>query len=403
MRKILFRVVRAGLLLAILSGPLALATERVLYNFPGGYEGDDPQGGVVFDSSGNLYGTTYYGGTYGWGTVYEFEHLKYGWAEKVLYSFSGPNDGADPSGNLLIDGSGNLYGTTSAGGNQGEGTVFELRWSNGSWKHIVLYNFCERTGCLDGARPSGLAIDKAGDLYGTAGGGNTECDQGCGVVYELTRTNGSWKETVLHHFNNRGDGYYPAPGVTISESGIYGATSSGGGYGQGIIFELRASKHGWHEVPLFAFDGYSGNGNPGGYLIVNSAGDIFGTTPNAGGCTTQCGSVFKLSRFHGQWVEENVYAFEGTNGKVPNPGLILGSDGSFYGSTASGGMYGYGIVFKLTPGKVWTSKILYQFTGEGADQKPNPGLSFGPSGHLFGTTPTPGYESQYDGELFEVW
>ncbi len=203
--------------LALVSFGAARGREKTLYTFPGGSRGDDPQTGVVSDSEGNLYGTTDYGGTYGWGTVFELKHSQTGWIEEVLYSFEGSSNGFTPSGNLLIDKAGNLYGTTFYGGtgsgceddSGGCGTVYELTWETGTWKKTVLYNFCSANGCSDGATPYGLTFDKAGNIYGTAGGG-TGCEYGCGVVYELTPSNRGWTETVLYYFDqNNGGGFYP--------------------------------------------------------------------------------------------------------------------------------------------------------------------------------------------------
>jgi uncharacterized repeat protein (TIGR03803 family) len=215
---------------------------------------------------------------------------------------------------------------------------------------------------------------------------------------------GSWKETILHSFSNNGDGYYPNAGVSFDKSGnLYGTTWSGGGYGYGIVYKLDADKKGWHEVPLFAFDGQNNNSGPEGYLTITSSGRIFGTLRGYSDCyNNQCGSVFELSRSHGQWVESIVYSFDETHGANPNPGLMMGKDETFYGSALAGGADNHGVVFELKPGKVWTIRLLYQFTGQGADESPNPGLIFGPHGDLYGTTPGPSYEGQYDGEVFEV-
>jgi uncharacterized repeat protein (TIGR03803 family) len=399
------------LLLLVFAGTSALAQEKVLYQFPGGNKGDDPQYGLVFDSKGNGYGTTYYGGTYGWGTIFELERSNRGWKEQVLYNFLGSDDGFDPSGNLLIDASGNLYGTTSGGGTgtgclQGSeacgGTVFELEQSNGIWKHIVLYSFCSRSGCSDGAVPSGLTLDRAGNLYGITYGGGQGCEYGCGTVYMLASLNGAWKESVLHSFDDNGDGYYPSSGIAIDDAGkLYGTTSSGGGYGYGVVYELKHAKHGWQEVMIYAFDGSTNNKDPNGNLTLDPSGDIFGTTTGGySGCTYQCGMVYRLSRSNGQWGESVIYTFDGTHGASPNPGLARDSAGNFYGSTILGGSNDFGEIFELKPGKTWTIELLYSFpTGT---VSPNPGLIFGPDSDLYGTTAPGGYDDQYYGQVFEI-
>jgi uncharacterized repeat protein (TIGR03803 family) len=390
----------------------ALAREKVLYQFPGGERGNEPQSGLAFDSKGTAYGTTYYGGTYGWGTVFKLEQSNSGWTEQILYSFLGSSDGYNPIGNLLIDAAGNLYGTTLYGGTgtgcqQGSygcgGTVFELAQSSDTWKHVVLYSFCSRAGCSDGSSPNGLTFDKAGNLYGTTAGGGQSCGSyGCGTVYELSPSHGSWTEKVLHAFKSNGDGDVPTPGITIGESGsLYGTTCCGGGYGYGLVYMLKRNKRGWQEVMIYAFDGSPNFRDPNGYLTVDSTGNIFGTTTGgSSGCNYQCGMVYRLSRSNGQWIEETVYTFDGTHGASPNPGLIPNSAGNFYGSTLVGGNNNFGEVFELKPGKTWTIELLYSFTGQGADASPN-SLIFGPGGGLYGTTPG-SYDSQYYGEVFEV-
>jgi uncharacterized repeat protein (TIGR03803 family) len=406
MRKLPLWVSNTLLLLMILFfiSPSALAREKVLYQFPGGNRGSDPQSGVVFDSNGDAYGTTYSGGTYGWGTIFKLEQSNGGWIQHVLYSFLGTSDGFNPTANLVIDAAGNLYGTTLSGGSGNGGTAFELARLKSGWKHIVLYNFCSRGGCTDGAGPEGLTFDKDGNLYGGTVAGGQECPSGCGTVYELSPSHGSWKEKVLYAFNENTDGNYPNPGITMGKSGnLYGTTCCAGGYGYGTVFVLKQTKRGWKEVLLYAFDGSTNYRDANGYLTLDSAGNIFGTTTGGiSGCSYQCGMVYRLSRSkNGQWVESTVYTFDGTHGASPSPGLILNSSGSFYGSTLLGGYYNFGEVFELKPGKTWTINLLYSFTGQGADANPN-GVIIGPGGGLYGTTPG-SYNSQYYGEVFEVF
>lgn len=415
MRRPFLSLVNIALLLMMLVSAVSntLAQETVLYRFPGGNRGDQPQSGVVFDSNGNAYGTTFYGGVYGWGMIFKLEPKNHGWVEQVLYNFLGGEDGYNPTGNLLIDSEGNLYGTTVNGGNGTgclnedylcSGTVFQLAPSESGWKHVILYNFCSRSGCVDGAGPEGLTFDKAGNLYGSTVTGGQGCESGCGTVYKLSLSNGSWTEKVLYTFDQNSDGYYPTPGITIDKSGsLYGTTYSGGGYGYGIVFRLKHSKRRWREVMLYAFNGSTNYRNPNGYLTLDSAGNILGsTTGGSSGCDYQCGLIFKLSRSkNGQWVESAVYTFDGPHGASPNAGLLLDSAGNFYGSTMLGGDNNFGEVFELKPGNDWTIQLLYSFTGQGADEIPNPGLIFGPGGSLYGTTPG-SYDSQYYGEVFEL-
>ncbi len=396
----------AVLIVVLLAVGLAVAREKNVYEFPGGKRGQNPQGGVISDSAGNLYGTTYYGGIYGWGTVYELERTKNGWKERVLYSFAGVADGTNPVGNLLIDTAGNLYGTTEYGGTgtgcqQGSygcgGTAFELVQSDRVWKHIILYSFCASSGCSDGSDPSGLTFDGAGNLYGTTVYGGQGCDSGCGTVYALSRSGDLWAETVLHEFSsNTGDGFFAAPGVTLDRTGnIYGSTYGGGEFNRGIVFKLKANKRGWNEVILYSFTGNGLDLGSNGSLIFDSAGNLIGTADGG------FGTIFELSHVRQRWKEKILFAFGGSNGAMPNPGLVADQAGDFYGSCLQGGKNNAGVVFKLKPGKESKLTILYSFPGQSADGFPNPGLIFGPGGGLYGTTPSDS-SGQYDGTVFDV-
>jgi uncharacterized repeat protein (TIGR03803 family) len=400
------------LIFALGSVGLAKDREKTLYTFPGGSHGEDPQTGVVSDSEGNLYGTTYYGGTYGWGTVFELKQSKTGWTEEVLYSFEGSDDGFNPTANLLIDEAGNLYGNTLYGGAgtacqpgsyECGGTVFEMSRSNGIWKHSVLYSFCSVSGCADGGGPSGLTFGSTGNLYGTTGGGGTGCPtDGCGTVYELTPSNeGRWTETVLYYFDqNNGGGFYPGSGVTLDHAGnIYGVTGAGGANNYGVVFKLTHAKHGWKESVLYSFAG-NGDGAANGGLVRDNLGNIYGTTIWGTGCQYGCGTVFELTRSHGQWVEK-VFYFDGNNGDYPIPGLIRDSAGSLYGVTLFGGEYNDGVVFKLQHDKTWKETVLHSFRGRRDGANPEAGLLFGQKGTLYGTTSSV-YDSQYGGTVFEI-
>jgi uncharacterized repeat protein (TIGR03803 family) len=213
-------------------------TETVLHSFgPNGNDGLFPVAGLVLDATEKLYGTTQEGGTYGQGTVYQLTPKQDGaWAEHVIHSFNGA-DGSQPwAGSLILDGAGNLYGTTLLGGRYSSGTVFELTPNaDGSWKESVLHSF-QRNG-KDGAEPfSALIFDNAGNLFGTTAGGGTS---GYGTVFELSpRTNGSWKETVLHSFRDR-PGAQPYGGLIFDEQGnLYGTTSGDDSATFGSVFEI---------------------------------------------------------------------------------------------------------------------------------------------------------------------
>jgi uncharacterized repeat protein (TIGR03803 family) len=209
-----------------------------------GPDGDILQCNVVLDTAGNLYGTTYQGGAHNSGSVWELTPQTDGtWTETILYSFTGRADGGlPPSGGVIFDAAGNLYGTTSEGGASGKGTVFELSPNaGGTWTETVLYSF---QGGHDGSDPSSstLTFDKAGNLYGeTATGGTDLCfGSGCGTVFELSPTgNGSWTETVLYRFNGT-DGQNPWEGLVFDAAGnLYGTTENGGASGNGTVFEIK--------------------------------------------------------------------------------------------------------------------------------------------------------------------
>jgi uncharacterized repeat protein (TIGR03803 family) len=354
-----------GTVFELTPGPNGVWTETVLYSFctlPGCADGGDPYAGLIFDASGDLYGTTSGGGAYGWGTVFELTPGANGtWTENVLYSFcsaSNCTDGAEPHGSLVFDLKGNLYSTTSAGGSGqcrplGCGTVFQLApGANGTWTETVLHSFNRK----DGEDPSaGLILDPKGNLYGTAtyGGAHSGCPGGgCGTVFALAPgANGTWTFKVLHIFNNNGkDGYWPYAGVGIDTGGnLYGTTNHGGkgcnGYGCGTVFKLAPGAKGkWTEKVLHNFlQSYAS-------LIFDAAGSLYGTTINGG--AYGAGTAFRVKQ--GTWRETVLHSFgKGTDGRESFAGLIFDLAGNLYGTTEGGGSGGCtggcGTVFEITP------------------------------------------------------
>jgi uncharacterized repeat protein (TIGR03803 family) len=285
----------------------AASQEQILYNF-GEKGGDaiDPYSSLIFDASGNLYGTTFEGGTYGVGTVFELTPKKGGgWVEKVLHTFTEDGtDGRYPEASLVLDVAGNLFGTTAYGGTYDSGTAFKLTPSGGGgWTEEQIYTFNYKNS--GGAQPiAGLIFDAEGNLYGTATyGDGTGCGGGgCGTAFELMpKAGGGWTETVLHRFNDNGtDGYNPYGGLILDSSGnLYGTTAGGGTYNYGTVFELKRSTGGggWTETLVHSFGSGQDGKLPYSSLIFDASGNLYGTTTEGGsstGCANGCGTVFEI-------------------------------------------------------------------------------------------------------------
>jgi uncharacterized repeat protein (TIGR03803 family) len=330
----------------------------VLYSFACRADGDFPFGGLVLDSAGNLYGTTLNGGDcatdyQGCGTVFQLTPSKGNWTKKTLHTFSAANskDGAYPYANLILDKTGNLYGTTAFGGAYGVGAVFKVSPKNGMWTEKVLHSFGNDN---DGTVPIGpLIFDQAGTLYGTTtGGGAYEY----GTVFELIPgTNGKWREKLLLSFDFQEDGC-PTGGLIFDAAGNLYGTSGGAVLGvcnPGNVFQLTRGTNGKLKV-LYRF-GRSGDGEyPSAGLIFDAGGNLYGTTSYGGGGNGGgSGIVFKLSA-KDEWKKEEVlHRFQpnGLDGTLPWAGsLILSTKaGKLYGTTLQGGKYGQGTIFEITP------------------------------------------------------
>lgn len=315
-------------------------TEKVLYNFFA-KGGSNPLAALIFDSAGNLYGTTERGGTYGYGTVFELTPETGGtWKHSLLYSFNNVgNGGFYPVASLIFDTDGNLYGTATAGGTLNGGTVFELtRETGGRWNEKVLYAFEQASG------PNTLIFDSKGNLYGTT------IYDGYGSVFELTpKGGGGWTEKVLHTFTGDNDGGDPTGLIVDAAGNLYGTAAEGGVYYlAGLVFELTPKTGGaWTEKVLHDFP--ARRGQPLGGVIFDAKGNLYGTL-SRGGVGAQ-GAVFELTPKNGTWTERILYDFNPYNGDGATPigGLIFDNSGNLYGMTALGGAYGYGTVFELSP------------------------------------------------------
>ena len=395
--------VLATFMLTLCATSTYAATERVLHSFDNnGTDGYGPHAGMISDGNGNLYGTTYEGGTgtcasqnqvVGCGAVFELSpNAGGGWTETVLHSFL--NDGKDgtfPYGGLLFDGSGNLFGTTQTGGVFAYGTVFELMpKAKGVWKEKVLYSFDAGNGKDAGGPLDGLIFDKAGNLYGTSEFGGV---YSFGTVFELTpKAGGGWKERVLHSFNpNTKDGVAPNGSLVVNSAGnLYGTSLEGGAFGLGTVFGLTPKAGGgWKEQVIHSFNADGKDGYlPFAGLTLDTAGNLYGATSVGG--NQSGGTAFELTpKAGGGWKEKILYNFSYTTGSDPFGRLIFDGSGNLYGTAGVGGAFTFGTVFELTKnvsGK-WKEKVLHDFNNDGTDgSDPMAGVIFDASGNVYGTT-----------------
>jgi uncharacterized repeat protein (TIGR03803 family) len=323
-----------------------------------------------------------------------------------LHVFKGGKDGSEANGGIIFDASGNLYGTTVSGGGKnslcyhGCGTVFELSPSSGGWTESVIYRFQAGT---DGDAPeSALVFDQSGNLYGTAlfGGSSDNCDDfGCGVVFELSpKSGGGWTESVLHAFSGA-DGAYPWAGLIFDATGnLFGTTENGGASGGGVVFELSPAGGKWNQKVLYNFTGGGDGGSPTAKLTFDATGNLYGTTEEGGDssqCSDGCGTVFKLKLGSGgNWTESVLHTFSGGSGDGANPmaDVVFDTEGNLYGVASSGGSAncnggGCGVVFELSPKSgSWTETILYVFAGASDGRLPAGDLIWDAAGNLYGTT-----------------
>jgi uncharacterized repeat protein (TIGR03803 family) len=320
-------------------------TESVLYSFKGPPDGAGP-GAVIMDRAGNLYGATGFGGSSDQGTVFKLDPSG---TENVLYSFNGYPDGSRPAGGVIMDAAGNLYGTTVNGGSSHQGTVFKL---DPSGTESVLHNF---TGFpTDGSfPPSGLLIDATGNLYGTTELGGPS---NFGTVFKLDH---SGTESVLYSFGGRPDGSFPLAGLFMDKAAnLYGTTLHGGFYDLGAVFKLDTSGT---ESVLHSFQGSPDGEQPDTDVIMDTVGNLYGTTELGGSSIPGacpfftplgegCGTVFRLDP---SGTESVLYGFQGTTDGAHPAGLLVDAAGSFYGTTSGSGVTGsptaLGTVFELTP------------------------------------------------------
>lgn len=387
--------------------PAGAQTYTVLHTFGGGQDGASPTSGVAMDHSGNLYGTTTTGGTYDSGVAYKLTRFGSGWISTNLHSFR-PADGYAPAAGPVFGPDGALYGAAALGGQGGScqydgcGVIYKLtppaascRGSYCPWNYTILHRF---TGGADGAFPySSVVFDQAGNLYGTTTAGGYVspgvCSAGCGVIYELSPSHGGWTESVLYSFMGGNDGYVAYAGLTIDGDGnLYGTTEDGGNLGLGTVYELARSGSGWSKTTLYMFQSLADGAYPEGGLILDSAGNLYGTTANGGNtlgvCGLQgCGTVFSLSPANGSWEHSVLYAFTNSyQDSNPRASLVMNAGGTLYGATTgSSGLSGN--IFELAPANGgWVYVSLYSFSRGPNGFDPVSSLIFDAPGNLYGTT-----------------
>jgi uncharacterized repeat protein (TIGR03803 family) len=384
-----------SLILAIIAALFALGsraaaqTETVLHSFGGGRDATQVNGGLAFDAAGNLYGTATGGGSYNNGAVFQLSPQSDGdWTETLIYSFAKPSDGILPNAGVTIDAAGDLYGTTTTGGTYNHGTAYILSpTADGVWIEKTLYSFTPKDVGSDSISILPV-LDAAGRVYGT---NYTGGDYGYGEAFQLSpNADGVWSETILRSFSLKdSDGFYPSGLVFDSAGNLYGSTFEGGAFGGGTVFELSpTTRGGWTETILYSFDIKNRTGAYGpGDIKIDSAGNIYGLSL---GGAYGIGAVFELTRgADGAWTEKVLYSFSPrADGYGVASGWVVDAAGNIYGTTEQGGRHRLGSVFELMPqGGVWTEKILYSFNNDSADGI----LPFGDqildaTGNLYGTT-----------------
>jgi uncharacterized repeat protein (TIGR03803 family) len=381
-----------ALVLVFANSVWAQSNEKLLYGFTFKHaDGEFPTAPVTFDVHGNLYGTTDLGGTNANGTVVKLTRSSRGWKETVIYRFLGGNDGTQPWGGVVLDGAGNLYGTTIGGGTGGGGTVFQLTPHIGkAWTETVLHGF---SGLSDGSTLySGLVFDQAGNLYGTTfggGGGNCVDTLGCGVVFELTpKSGGGWTEKTIYAFQGGTDGAYMLGGVILDAKGnLYGTTELAGVHGSGTVFQLTPHLDGsWTESTLYSFSASGDGMSPLAGLTFDHRGNLYGTTSLGG--ANNAGTVFELKRGKRGWTEAVLHSFDSnSDGSMPYAGVTFDKAGNLYGATSTDGTQGAGAIFRLTrSGSGWTETVLHSFSGGKDGGGPLGNLLFDAKGNLYGTT-----------------
>lgn len=372
---------------------LAAQTESILHSFaPGTSDGQNPQGGLIFDSSGNLYGTASVGGTNNTGVIFELSPSQ---VETILYNFGTGSVSPDtPNSSLLFDSAGNLYGTSAGGGypaTADDGTVFELTHAPKGTLVVKLLHGFYADYFPEPGTPAGILFDSLGNLWGTS---FRSGDRGQGTLYEMQSCVGcgyEWSAVEKVSFGGTlRAGSYPVPGLTMDSLGnFYGATLSGGGpTNDGTVFEYQPSIP--QITTLVSFNGINGKSPSPSGVIFDSQGNLYGATMLGGAAGK--GNVYELSpNGSGGWTQKVLFAFNGNNGQSPEA-LTFDSSGNLYGTTTLGGQYGAGTLFKLSPPAEnatnggWSLTVIHNFGGSGDGATPVGNLIFDSLGNVYGVT-----------------
>jgi len=409
-KKLMLHVLAQAVFVLAAFCSMQASSEQTIFTFPvDGSGGNTPTGGLISDAAGNLYGSAAAGGAYQCGAVFKLSSKSGTWTEDLLYSFKcGPDDGWGPESALFLDSKGNLYGTTAGGGPSDNGTVFRLSPdSTGGWTETILHAFTGTDGGLPNLSP--LVADASGNLYGVTQG---YCYRGTcanGTVFELSpHRNGSWGFKVLHSFGHTGQ---PDAGVIFDKAGnLYGSAVFAGpkdcsGIGCGTIYKLSRGAKSWKFTTIFAFD-YTDGAYPMGNLIMDSGGNLYGTT-NGGGSTWNGGVAFMLYETSTGWKEKILHVF-GEPGDDSGPSsLVFDASGNLFGSApVSTNAQDYqenGFVFKLVhqADGSWSESVVYRFPQAVTGPFPNSDLIWNPAGTALLGTIGP-YSADPSGAVYEV-
>lgn len=394
-QRLLLRVLPLALVSASVLVPQTAPAQSfsVIHTFSGGSDGYQPLSGLTVDRGGHHYGTTT---EYVGGTVYEMKEVNGNWVFTTLLTFNG-TDGLIPYSKVVFGTSGALFGTTLEGGTSfgcefGCGAVYNILPSasvcktfNCPWTGNAIVSF---TDGANGGSPNFVdpVFDQQGNLYGTTAIGGSN---GVGVLFELTHNSGGWTENVLHNFSGP-DGGYPYSGLIFDQAGnLYGTTGYGGQFNQGTVYQLSPSGSGWTLTTLYSFQGGADGEQPASALIMDQAGNLYGSTVVGG--SGGGGTVFKLLPSGGGWTFSLIYSLVGQANQTFYPGvfnpLAMDAAGNLYATAVLDGAHGDGSVFKLTPSSgSWIYTSLHDFTNGADGANPFSGVTFDANGNLFGTT-----------------